>query len=77
MGNFRKNINNKNQHKQQRDVACVGEGGRGGGVVMTSIKDCQENIANFLISNIIILLRLITKQKYPLNRCPHSAESRT
>ena len=44
---------------------------------MTSIKDCQENIPKFLISNIIILLRVTTKQKYPLNRCLYSAESRT
>ena len=39
MDNFRKNVNNSKQHQQQRDVACVGEGGRGGGVVM--IKQCS------------------------------------
>ena len=44
---------------------------------MTSIKDCQENIANFLISNIIILLRLTTKKETSFKTLPLFHHSRT
>lgn len=44
---------------------------------MTSIKDCQENIANFLISNIIILLRLTTKKEMSFKTLPLFHHSRT
>lgn len=44
---------------------------------MTSIKDCQENIANFLISNIIILLRLTTKKEMSFKTLPIFRHSRT
>lgn len=79
MDNFRKNVNNSKQHQQQRDVACVGEGGRGGGVVMIkqcSVKHWQENIEKLLITTIIIILRLITKKETCFKTLPYFVESR-